>query len=36
LKIVSAWLFLMNFDAGVFHTYPDDVAAVQNERFGSV
>ena len=26
----------MNFDVGGFHTKPDDVAAVQNDRLGNV
>ena len=36
MKIVSALLFLMNFLVGAFHTNPDDVAAVQNDRLGNV
>ena len=37
MKIVSALLFLMNFDRRAGSTRsPDDVAAVQNDRLGNV
>jgi hypothetical protein len=32
-KIVSASFFVNHFLTGLFTTSPDDVAAVQNERF---
>jgi hypothetical protein len=35
-KRVSAVLWLMKFDAGLLITKPDEVAAVQNDRFISV
>ena len=36
LKMVSAWLWRRKFMIGRFTTKPDDVAAVQNDRLGSV
>ena len=36
LKIVSARLWRVKFVSGRFTTNPDDVAAVQNDRLGSV